>query len=64
LLAAILSRRGLVVVVHGTDVPEGVFRAGMVNEWWTVSLATNPPSERLKVDRCIDADKIVFEVVM
>ena len=64
LLAAILSRRGLIVLVHGTAPPELVFRAGILDETWTVSSATNPPSERLKVVRSFHGDKIEFEAVM
>lgn len=63
LLAAILGRRGLIVVVYGVNV-HSVIRAGILSETWSVSLVTNPPPERLKIMRRVGANKIEFEAVM
>ncbi|MFT3765849.1 MAG: ATPase domain-containing protein [Minicystis sp.] len=49
LLAAVLARRGFIVVVYGADARD-VIRAAIVNETWVASKAgDNPP--RLKINR-------------
>lgn len=62
LLAAILARRGLVVVVYGKQSLVGVIRAGIVSEKWTLSPIKSPPANHLKVERHLGTDKFEFKV--
>jgi KaiC/GvpD/RAD55 family RecA-like ATPase len=62
LFAAILARKGLVVVVYGQSADDGFIRAIIVNEDWTVS-AAKPPAA-LKVVRTMDSDKIEFKALV
>lgn len=64
LLAAILARRGIVVVVYGADVEEGVIRAGIVNEDWLAEPVADPPEGTLKVERHVGDSKLVFEALV
>jgi KaiC/GvpD/RAD55 family RecA-like ATPase len=63
LLAAILSRRGLVVIVYGENL-EKVMRAAIVNETWLVSPVEKALTERVKVERTYAGVKTDFETEM
>lgn len=65
LLATILARQGLLVVVYGRNVLEGVIRAGIIDETWRVSSVANASAERLKVERTVfGAGDTKFELEM
>jgi KaiC/GvpD/RAD55 family RecA-like ATPase len=63
LFAAILGRRGMIVVLYGgADLPQ-VVRAGIINERWIVSPVMTPPGPRLSVQRYIlGSRRIDFEM--
>ncbi len=65
LLAAILGRRGLIVVVYGRTATGKVIRAGIVDEIWRVSPVPNAPAEHLKIERTIvDGKNTKFDFEM
>lgn len=64
LLAAILGRRGTVVVLHGNNT-NSMIQAAIVNEHWTLSPAMPSPAEGLKVNRNFIGDTTIeFEAAV
>jgi KaiC/GvpD/RAD55 family RecA-like ATPase len=64
LLAAILARRGLVVVVYGGDVHRTILRAATISDSWFVTKVADPPAGRLKVKRIGDRGESEFEALV
>jgi hypothetical protein len=64
LLAAILGRRGTVVILYGKNA-SSMIQAAIVNEHWTLSPAMPSPAEGLKVNRNFIGDTTIeFEAAV